>query len=1720
MTMILKLKHFQTPPFLAVKEKIVVKFDSSCSRLKEKEEQEEEEDEEVELVSFLRDKEKANQLQKQQQDNIYYNNNQNNNYNNNTSMMMINHSHHNGSGSGVININIGTNNNDSRELEILDLSRQRLREIPYFPDYASLRTLIACDNLVSQLTVAFIEGTPNLQVVDLSANTLASLPEEIYLWASVTVLRLDKNYLTELPQSLSRMPLEQLSVSNNQLTHIPNFTHMPNLRYLCISQNSLLSASVHRIYSYLYPSSSPHTLLRGFSSTPSSLMDHLSGIHANTNNNNNNNNINNANTNTTTGILHHPSTMTTASIFIREERASGNGGSSSSSPSNLTSPLMVNQPTHQQQQQQQQQYSGGGRYLTTTNTGGGPTSKLPTQTTSINVSPLHSPTHSEHNSLNMKKNYIVTIPSDIQKLIKLKRLDLSNNAITHLPEALSNLKCLSSINVGNNKLGTSNTIEYLARIDSLTKINLKSNLIVHFPTSLLSLSKLSSLYLDSNEISILPELKSCKSLTDFTIENNKLINEPLSPHFNQESLYIYNPIHTPLSQSQHSSSQNTSSGNLMNIKDMVITTATTTSTPTIITPKGIITTTTCKITTPVVIHPSIVVVETTPSSLSNSIVNSPSSSNNALSTPTSPLSISKKPPKPLPVVPNNSHHSSSTLRGNNNNNYGGNLTKSSTTPSLSEKPIVPPLKLKPLDESQPMFFCSPSQQLNSGNSGSSKSGGGSVSGLSGCRVRSFTSYDYPTSIDSSRAKDGGRDISSQDLAMSHYEGGFLERTMSSSSDGEFPWPSDEIDGGGGITSSTSIGSGLANSTSGHFIGTQKVTSPNTERTRPRSFTKFTSDIFSRAKHSIKSNSKKEKEKDSTSSSSNKFNSIFTPRRDREKEKDRDRDLTTTLAPMSPHAFIKSDDNSSNNGLVISSPSTPRHGFPSFERNGSHPSIKRDNSTLSSLDHDHHHVGNYSHNNSIDDFSTMIPHHGNNNNNTNNRYSDEFTSPPISQSMPVCGQSLLEKSMSNQDEEMMLFGCGGQNNTTPQLLNASSVNIQHNAPNTSRVYLKSPSIEGNGSGSNSNNSSTVGSPAAGNNNNSNNNNQQVSGMRIKMEFVDEIYDDKNQPVSYWKKRLSGLVNANGQMNKSSTNLLTPNSKSGSDRSSGLQSSISSSSVQQQQQYNQYAAQPKVKKSKDLNVGSLQYGSLLSTSQSNLSSFLGSTVAAGDNANNPSIGGGVSPSSYAGSNPLAASTSSIPYNNNNGGGGNGGGGGIGYMLKESTSNTNLNSNLDGDDFIRDLMSSYVINQDIEFTSEEGVPKIKTASLKMLVNLLTHEKGQSKDLENCFFDTYKLFTNVESIVALLQERFYQTAKGTGNASLIKLKVIRFVHRWVDRNWDDFLDNSPTTDEPYTTRLKDFVKVCQDTVEKGFSASFSLKTELSNLAKFTDIKSDPDYFDDGSMGEWEQPPPIPDFQFQETLVLLDLKSHEIARQLTMIDHSLLHKITKRELLDYCQSQSNPPQSIVAVTNRFNFISRWVASEITSCTTVEKRVSLIFKFINIALNCWYLKNFNSTTAIIAGMKHGAVCRFKTTWYYVNQTKAGIVFQELEEMISPTSIAKFRKIQDSVEPPSVPYLGSYFNHLIGIGEGNKSVNSNDQINLIKYEMIGKILSKLHAFQEKKYNLTTVGVLQNFLNNGLQWDENQLYSAAGNRDEKVDSQLLEPNGKFSLVNDSTCYILSQ
>jgi leucine-rich repeat protein SHOC2 len=85
----------------------------------------------------------------------------------------------------------------------------------------------------------------------------------------------------------------------------------------------------------------------------------------------------------------------------------------------------------------------------------------------------------------------------------LRRLYLSNEQITTLPENLGNFTYLEELDLENNQLTT--LPNSLASLTNLTEINLSSNYFTTLPNSLTSLANLLDLYIGDNQLTTLPD---------------------------------------------------------------------------------------------------------------------------------------------------------------------------------------------------------------------------------------------------------------------------------------------------------------------------------------------------------------------------------------------------------------------------------------------------------------------------------------------------------------------------------------------------------------------------------------------------------------------------------------------------------------------------------------------------------------------------------------------------------------------------------------------------------------------------------------------------------------------------------------------------------------------------------------------------------------------------------------------------------------------------------------------------------------------------------------------------------------------------------------------------------------------------------------------------------------------------------------------------------------
>ncbi|MBD2141376.1 leucine-rich repeat domain-containing protein [Anabaena sp. FACHB-1250] len=128
-------------------------------------------------------------------------------------------------------------------------------------------------------------------------------------------------------------------------------------------------------------------------------------------------------------------------------------------------------------------------------------------------------------TLNLSNNQLTTLPEAIAQLSNLTVLYLSDNQLTRLPEAIAQLSNLTGLDLSNNQL--TRLPEAIAQLSNLTGLYLINNQLTRLPEAIAQLSNLTGLYLSNNQLTTLPEaIAQLSNLTGLDLSNNQLTTLP------------------------------------------------------------------------------------------------------------------------------------------------------------------------------------------------------------------------------------------------------------------------------------------------------------------------------------------------------------------------------------------------------------------------------------------------------------------------------------------------------------------------------------------------------------------------------------------------------------------------------------------------------------------------------------------------------------------------------------------------------------------------------------------------------------------------------------------------------------------------------------------------------------------------------------------------------------------------------------------------------------------------------------------------------------------------------------------------------------------------------------------------------------------------------------------------------------------------------------------
>ncbi|KAI3638168.1 hypothetical protein MIR68_003779 [Amoeboaphelidium protococcarum] len=408
----------------------------------------------------------------------------------------------------------------------------------------------------------------------------------------------------------------------------------------------------------------------------------------------------------------------------------------------------------------------------------------------------------------------------------------------------------------------------------------------------------------------------------------------------------------------------------------------------------------------------------------------------------------------------------------------------------------------------------------------------------------------------------------------------------------------------------------------------------------------------------------------------------------------------------------------------------------------------------------------------------------------------------------------------------------------------------------------------------------------------------------------------------------------------------------------------------------------------------------------------------------------------------------------------------------------------------------DQDIVFRSVDGqvdTSMVKAGTLQKLVEKLTYYRLPSSDYISAFLLTYRSFTDAQTLLDLLIDRYnIEPPMHLDDEKLkavyfqrkiipVRLRVFNVVKMWVKNNYDDFRQ-----DESLLQKLCIFLPTMRADFYRGVKDFESL---LQRKAKGDDSngRSRPV----SKSGSTSLPPAVVPRSITIFSTVLDFDPLEMARQICMLQWDIFVSIQPNECLNQAWNNKklhHQSPNIRRMIKYSNFLVMWVSTEIMACDQLKVRATTIKQFILLAQKLKSLNNFDGLKSVICGLQASSVRRLKKSWDLV-PVKFRQMFTELETlMLEDKSCKNYRQMLHTINPPCIPFLGVYLTDLTMIESGNPDcLKENDQlINFQKRHLIAQVINEMKRYQCTFYNFQVVEQITSWLQSRTVEDNNTLY----------------------------------
>lgn len=201
-------------------------------------------------------------------------------------------------------------------------------------------------------------------------------------------------------------------------------------------------------------------------------------------------------------------------------------------------------------------------------------------------------------------------------------------------------------------------------------------------------------------------------------------------------------------------------------------------------------------------------------------------------------------------------------------------------------------------------------------------------------------------------------------------------------------------------------------------------------------------------------------------------------------------------------------------------------------------------------------------------------------------------------------------------------------------------------------------------------------------------------------------------------------------------------------------------------------------------------------------------------------------------------------------------------------------------------------------------------------------------------------------------------------------------------------------------------------------------------------------------------------------LSSHTseiLAEHITLIDMEHFKALKLRTQLSDSIGDFLASEAFVAMTTRFNTLSRWVSYEIVSQANQKERCAKVIYFANVSAALVNMNNFNGALAVFTGINSVNVTRM-TKMMVSAKKRAGKILDQLEELFSMTKNSRnyTQRLKSSVMP-AIPQIVLFSRILSSLDETNTSFDSSTgHMNVTKFKDYLRISKDFLKYQKSVY----------------------------------------------------------